>query len=70
MPDNMEEEENDQDEKMSEEEKGKSDLQEFRQKIMNVLTSLQLDTTRPIKMKQEDFIKLLWGFNEAGIHFK
>ena len=40
MPDNMEEEENDQDEKMSEEEKGKSDLQEFRQKIMNVLTSL------------------------------
>ena len=41
----------------------------FKQRVVGVLESNQLDGARSSKLAQDDFLRLLALFNEAGIHF-
>ena len=43
---------------------------EFKDKVMNILSSLGYSEARSAKLAQEDFLSLLAAFNTAGIHFK
>ena len=57
-------------EAISENEKEKSDLKAFKEKIMKVLEEGKMGEKRACKMDIMDFLNLLNVFNNAGIHFK
>lgn len=42
----------------------------FKSKIMNILKNNDFMDKRPSKLSVDDFLKLLYIFNEAEIHFK
>jgi 18S rRNA (adenine1779-N6/adenine1780-N6)-dimethyltransferase len=48
---------------------GPEPSEEFKQRVLAVLESNELDGQRSSKMGQDDFLKLLALFNAAGVHF-
>ena len=48
---------------------GSNPMLEFREKVMQVLDDETFKDKRSSKLTLEDFLKLLFCFNKAGIHF-
>jgi hypothetical protein len=42
----------------------------WKTKVMQILKDAEMFEMRPIKMGQDEFLKLLYVFNQQGIHFK
>jgi 18S rRNA (adenine1779-N6/adenine1780-N6)-dimethyltransferase len=45
------------------------DTLDIKQKVMNVLQSVSMAESRASKLDIDDFLKLLYAFNQANIHF-
>ncbi len=54
---------------MAEADAGGDDAEAFKARVIGVLERNALDQQRSGKMAQDDFLRLLALFNEAGVHF-
>mmetsp|Transcript_17691 Transcript_17691/g.57836 ORF Transcript_17691/g.57836 Transcript_17691/m.57836 type:complete len:265 (+) Transcript_17691:651-1445(+) len=50
-------------------EMGDADVAAFKERILNILISNNLDQARASKLSQDEILRLLAVFNEAGVHF-
>ncbi len=58
------------DEEMEEEEALDQEMSRFKDKLMGIIEGAGYGEKRSSKLGLDDYLKLLYAFNESGVHFR